>query len=82
MNKVVSSFGKGRNGQPYQNNLYSRITGASLIRGPNALDSHNNGNSSVHKDYRNYPQANNYAYSNAYKDRGNNSRGQLNTYEY
>jgi hypothetical protein len=84
MSKViyVSSFSKSRNGQPYSNNLYSRNNGVSLAKGPNVYDPHNNGNSSVHKDHRNYPQSNNYAYSNAYKDRGNNSRGQLNSYEY
>ena len=83
MSKIqVNSFSKSRNAQPYPYNLYPRNTGVSLLKGPNILSPHNNGNSSAHKDHRNYPQNNNYPYSNQYKDRGNKSRGQLATYDY
>lgn len=83
MSKIyVNGYSRNRNIQPYPSNIYNRNNGVSLLKTPNVYNPHNNGNSSVHKDYRNPPQNSNYIYTNQFKDRGNNSRGQLNTYEY
>jgi hypothetical protein len=83
MSAIMSSLSKGRGyGQQYPSSIYQRNPGVSLAKGAFSYNynQHNNGNSSVHKEYRNINQVGSYGFSNQYKD-SSSSKQQLSTYE-
>ena len=83
MNTMLGSQSKGRGYGQFNPSIYQRNPGVSLAKGAfsyNNNNQHNNGNSSVHKEYRGYNQISNNAYSGQYKDTPS-SKIQLSSYE-